>query len=240
MHFIGVHGMVGKGGRDGSEFIDATWKEFQQNRTTSIEPTKYNLTYNSVHLSDLSEILGEVIKDPRTLKGTAVAVKGLFDSSNGAGVSEIGLNIAETLQSCADTQFVLVGYSQGAWVIDKFLRSTRPQVLNHIAGVALYGDPQWDNGRNGRGIARQLSRYISTLRLGGDYPGFGDRIQSWCAARDPVCGEGYRPGLLSAGQEVGPQLRDAVGCDKPACPHNSYSGVTTKGGEFLGRKVYPK
>ncbi|MGW4544095.1 cutinase family protein [Streptomyces chartreusis] len=232
--------MVGADGRDGSNFIAATWKEFRQNRTTSIEPTNYNLTYNSVHFADLSEVLSKVIKAPWKIKSGAIAVKGLFDSSNAEGVSEIGRDVAEALQSCADTKFVLAGYSQGAWVIDAFLRSAHPRVRNQIAGVALYGDPQWDHGKKGRGIARELSGYVRSLRVGGEYPGFGDRIQSWCSVRDPVCGEGYRPGLL-AGARVLPQLRDAARCaHRSTCPHNFYSGVTTKGGEFLGRAVYPK
>jgi hypothetical protein len=79
----------------------------------------------------------------------------------------------KTYQSCGSrTRYVLVGYSQGAWGIDKFLRGgggvvpnpVLPSVLSQVAGVLLIGDPAWptsDEWPGLRGIATAAGRGVS-------------------------------------------------------------------------------
>jgi hypothetical protein len=163
-----------------------------------------------------------------------------FDASNTAGMTEIGRDIAEKRRDCKDTHFVLAGYSQGAWVIDRYLRSAKTDVISKIDAVALYGDPQWDRGSQGQGLARILSNKFKTWSIPGPYPGLKDRTQSICSSKDPICGGGYKkskPGLLPVTQAI-----DAWKCSgSKQCPHYLYKPAATRqGGEFLGMKAYPK
>ncbi|MFI0225650.1 cutinase family protein [Streptomyces lydicus] len=218
-HFIGVHGMDETG--DDSATIKATWDKFRD-LSPEPKPAGYFTTYRSIHKDDLNSTRAAILK-----------WSGVYRASTLEGVTEIGLNVAETLRRCPSTHFVLAGYSQGAWVIDEYLRQSHTP-LGHIDGVALYGDPQWDHGTKGKGLARRLAK----PHLSGGYPdppNYRGRIQTLCANKDPVCGEGY--GDLG----VGAQVIDASNCEKPKCPHLAYGPTATnRGAEFLASKAFKK
>ncbi|MER6957417.1 cutinase family protein [Streptomyces sp. NPDC000618] len=219
MHFIGVHGMDETG--DDSETIKATWDKFRD-LSPEPKPASYFATYRSIHKDDLNSTRAAISK-----------WSGIYKASTLEGVTEIGLNVAETLRRCPSTHFVLAGYSQGAWVVDEYLRQSHTP-LGLIDGVALYGDPQWDHGAKGKGLARRLTK----PQLSGDYPdppNYQGHILTLCANKDPICGEGY--GDLG----VGVQLIDASNCKKPKCPHLTYAPTATnRGAEFLASKAFKK
>ncbi|MDQ1022363.1 cutinase family protein [Streptomyces afghaniensis] len=216
-HFIGVHGMDETG--DDSETIKATWDKFRD-LSPEPKPASYFATYRSIHKDDLNSSRAAISK-----------WSGIYRASTLEGATEIGLNVAETLRRCPSTHFVLAGYSQGAWAVDEYLRQPHTP-LGQIDGVALYGDPQWGHGAKGKGLARRLTK----PPLSGSYPdppNYRGKIQTLCAKKDPVCGEGY--GDLG----IGAQIIDASNCKKPKCPHLAYAPTATnRGAEFLASKAF--
>ncbi|MFF2206280.1 cutinase family protein [Streptomyces sp. NPDC058145] len=233
VHFRGLPGMVGPGEKDGKSIIADTWDNFQQSRTAGMSPTSHVVEYPAMKVTELTDLARAGLTNPP--EALRIAERN-FNSSNVAGMARIGLDIAKTRQKCKATRFVLAGYSQGAWVIDRYLRFAKPEVLRKIDAVALYGDPQWEHDAKGRGRARILSRYFETWKLSGQYPGFKDRVQSLCASKDPICGEGYK------GTDLIAQARDAQTCaQNSTCPHYLYAPTATKqGGDFLAARASPK
>lgn len=139
--------------------------------------------------------------------------------------------VASTVQQCSPARLVLVGYSAGAWSIDKWLR-TRPYLHSQVLGVELFGDPQWDHGPQGQGLARRYRQTVS-----GPYvpASLADRFQSWCTSGDPICGQGYGPGRHESARQKGAALRMFTG--GPCFEHcQSYKyGATARGAQFLAR-----
>lgn len=100
----------------------------------------------------------------------------------GAGSADLVRHLTVRAVACPGQQFVLVGYSQGAAVVQAALgtgvvswypgRVQLPDYLgDRVAAVLLFGDPV-------RG-------------LGWNVPGeFLSRTGDWCVGGDPVCGSG--------------------------------------------------
>ena len=64
-----------------------------------------------------------------------------FVSSSLAGAGDVRAHVESMAANCPNTTMVLGGYSQGAGVIDMSTDSLPPQVANHVAAVALFGNP---------------------------------------------------------------------------------------------------
>jgi cutinase len=103
--------------------------------------------------------------------------------SAGPGATDMTNHVVATAASCANTQFVLGGYSQGASVTDIAIGirttlgtgSTIPTSLaGRVAAVVVFGNPL--------GISRQTIAGSSAL--------YGAKAKEFCAAGDPVCGNG--------------------------------------------------
>jgi cutinase len=58
-----------------------------------------------------------------------------------AGASDAGAHVQNTLATCPNTKVVLGGYSQGAGVMDLVSNELPPQTADHVAAVALFGNP---------------------------------------------------------------------------------------------------
>lgn len=141
--------------------------------------------------------------------------------------------------SAAQDKVALVGYSMGAWVINKWIMDNRPE-WNMIKAVVLYGDPCWVDG-NDDGLAREVAGGSGCMPAP-DYPfplpggttANPFPVQSWTMPRDPVTGAGWGGGgnLLDTAQ----QLAAAVTCGDPAtCSHLDYTGSTEiyEGAQFV-------
>jgi cutinase len=106
-----------------------------------------------------------------------------------AGADDAGAHVETLVASCPDTKIVLGGYSQGASVINLATDSLPPQVANHVAAVALFGNP--------------ASTYAGTL-MGGPLPvtapAYLAKSIDFCIPDDMVCAEGGNmvPHLLYA------------------------------------------
>ncbi|HZU50062.1 MAG TPA: cutinase family protein [Mycobacterium sp.] len=58
-----------------------------------------------------------------------------------AGASDASAHVQNTVATCPNTKVVLGGYSQGAGVMDLVSNQLPPQTANHVAAVALFGNP---------------------------------------------------------------------------------------------------
>lgn len=103
--------------------------------------------------------------------------------SAGAGADNMTDHIVKTAAECADTKFVIGGYSQGATVTDIAIgtktvlgagKSIPTDLASHVAAVVVFGNPQrivGDPITQGNGI-------------------YADKAKDFCADGDPVCRSG--------------------------------------------------
>jgi len=115
------------------------------------------------------------------------------------GANDASNHVQQMANNCPNTRLVLGGYSQGAAVIDivtaapvpglGFTNPLPPDAADHVAAVALFGNP---SGRAG-GLMSALA------------PAFGGKTIDLCNEGDPICSNGdqwkahmgYVPGLTS-------------------------------------------
>ena len=100
------------------------------------------------------------------------------------GASDASARVRATAAACPDTSIVLGGYSQGAAVIDGITgdpsalyglgQPMPPEVANHIAAVAVFGNP--------------LNRFGGPLTALS--PLYGTKTIDLCNGADPVCSFG--------------------------------------------------
>ena len=151
-----------------------------------------------------------------------------------AGESALQSYVTSWTSGCQLSQdkIALVGYSMGAWVINKWLND-HPGEWIMISAVVLYGDPCWKDGTDA-GLARIFDLIGSGCSPAGNYPYPGSagpvavpfQMQSLCAPNDPVCGGGYGGDGLT-------QLRQAVACQQNDCPHMHYTDGAPGGGALM-------
>jgi cutinase len=102
-----------------------------------------------------------------------------YANSASAGANDAKAHVESMVASCPNTKMVLGGYSQGAGVIDLATDSMPPQVANHVAAVALFGNPQ--------------STYAKSL-AGGQLPAISPLYRPMtidlCVPDDMICSEG--------------------------------------------------
>src|ERR1700761_3257843 len=65
-----------------------------------------------------------------------------YVNSARAGAADAVAHVQGTAANCPKTKIVLGGYSQGAGVMDMTSHQLSAQVANHVAAVALLGNPQ--------------------------------------------------------------------------------------------------
>ncbi|MGA8546155.1 MAG: cutinase family protein [Mycobacterium sp.] len=102
-----------------------------------------------------------------------------FGSSSLAGAGDARAHIESTAANCPNTRMVLGGYSQGAGVIDMSTDSMPPQVANHVAAVALFGNPE-----------STFARTLGGGRLPTISPLYRPKTIDMCVPNDPICSEG--------------------------------------------------
>jgi cutinase len=102
-----------------------------------------------------------------------------FVRSESAGTGDAHAHVESTVANCPNTRMVLGGYSQGAAVIDMITNDLQPEVADHVAAVAVFGNPE--------------SKFAKTL--GGSQvpaisPLYRPKTIDLCVPDDPVCSEG--------------------------------------------------
>jgi cutinase len=101
-----------------------------------------------------------------------------FANSIAAGVGDASAHVQATAANCPQTLMVLGGYSQGAAVMDKITESLPPATADHIAAVALFGNPKG-------ALADSFS--MGSLTIG---PLYAPKTIDLCVPGDPICSEG--------------------------------------------------
>jgi cutinase len=106
------------------------------------------------------------------------ATNNYVDSAR-AGAADAVAHVQATAANCPNTKIVLGGYSQGAGVMDMTSQQLSPPVTNHVAAVALFGNPQ-------SSYAKQLSdNQIPAIN-----PSYQPRTIDICLPDDEICAEG--------------------------------------------------
>jgi len=102
-----------------------------------------------------------------------------YVNSARAGAADAVAHVQGTAANCPKTKIVLGGYSQGAGVMDMTSHQLSPQVANHVAAVALFGNPQ-------SSYAKQLSdNQIPAIN-----PSYSSKTIDICLPDDNICAEG--------------------------------------------------
>ena len=178
---------------------------------------------------DLSETIGNWTYTAKPVLYPAADgfnLLGTWDTYMNDGVRNLQSDITQGNSStCSgDRHIALVGYSMGAWVVDKWLQQHKNE-WNEVTAVALYGDPCWISSGHNEGLTR-----LFLLSYGcppsKDYPDPAAKssvpfpVESKTLNLDPVSGDGFHGGLGDL-REV--QLAAAIACvSARTCPHLDY------------------
>jgi cutinase len=102
-----------------------------------------------------------------------------FANSVAAGAGDASAHVQSTAANCPNTKMVLGGYSQGATVVDSITETMPPEVADHVAAVAVLGNPK--------------STYAASL-FGGPLPAISPlyvpKTIDLCVQDEPFCSEG--------------------------------------------------
>jgi cutinase-like protein len=111
----------------------------------------------------------------------AVDYPSTTDYANSAkeGAANEVAHVQGTVANCPKTKVVLGGYSQGAGVADLTSHQLTAQVANHVAAVALFGNPQ---STYAKGLA---DNQIPALN-----PSYAPKAIDICLPNDNICAEG--------------------------------------------------
>lgn len=141
------------------------------------------------------------------------------------GENNLQSRLTSYTKGCAVSQdkVALVGYSMGAWVINKWL-ADHPREWSMIKAVVFYGDPCWSHGSD-VGLARGFGATGCGPKGYYPYPAPAAKVpfkvESWCAQRDPVCGQGWNAKRNFV--FLDDELAAAVGCAFHYCHHYDYT-----------------
>jgi hypothetical protein len=221
IRFFGAHGTNEDGPGDPAdqwlgmgETVAEVWQAFtaspKNHQSADFEAVDFEKT--SVDIKALLQPVLPVFDDVRLrLVKLSIQLSQLEPGADKAAAA-LANQIWRTYQECgAKTRYILVGYSQGAWGIDKVLRGDGPlapvlsPVLEQVSGVYLMGDPAWpaDAQSPGRqGAATAIGRGVS-------YPyvpvAVANRFRSMCVSYagdvyDSICmlggnAEKFFPGI---------------------------------------------
>jgi cutinase len=102
-----------------------------------------------------------------------------YVNSVAAGAGDASARVQSTAANCPNTKMVLGGYSQGASVVDSITETLPPDVADHVAAVAVLGNPK--------------STYAASL-FGGPLPAisplYAPKTIDLCVQDEPFCSEG--------------------------------------------------
>jgi cutinase len=102
-----------------------------------------------------------------------------YANSSKAGAADEVAHVQSTVASCPKTKVVLGGYSQGAGVADLTSHQLSPQVANHVAAVALFGNPQ-----------SSYAKQLADNQIPAIDPSYSPKTIDICLPNDNICAEG--------------------------------------------------
>ncbi len=241
---LGLHGMnegpSSTKGADPKSAVETTGAEFKKKAEATAQPVgSYDFKDLPYPTYGISNALYDIFNPSRTTKITT-------DVATGVNVLEAAIH--DYLVLCPSATFALVGYSEGAWVIDGWLHSHQSEAVSIVKAIELYGDPWWYRAY-GHDSGGKVLEYQGLVRLGGGategppWPIQNTKydVQSLCYSNDPVCGEGFTESNVPYfGQVPLAQRNAALNCAVFDCPHKWYAlyGATTQGGDFLASRAF--
>lgn len=99
-----------------------------------------------------------------------------FGSSALVGADDVVAHVSDMIARCPGTRLVLGGFSQGAGVMDMATKALPPEAVDHVAAIAIFGNPTSEVAVNFTGIV------FSPIS-----PPYAAKTIDMCAERDPVC-----------------------------------------------------
>jgi cutinase len=162
------------------------------------------------------------------------------------GSTALNKAVKHYLDLCSTSKLELVGYSEGAWVIEYWLHFHQSEADKYVKAIQLYGDPNYYEvyGRDRHGVhAYQGLSRLAVLTFGWYGPPYPNpnthyRVKTVCITKDPVCGKGYTDSLIDHTS----QFYTAGKCLFFDCPHldGHYvnKGYTIRGAEFLAKYAF--
>jgi cutinase-like protein len=103
-----------------------------------------------------------------------------FRSSIAAGAYDMSAHVQSMAANCPNTRMVLGGYSQGAAVVDVSTTQMPPGVANHVAAVAVFGNPSASGS-----FVRTTAGALPTIG-----PLYRSKTIDMCMPGDPICTRG--------------------------------------------------
>ena len=115
-----------------------------------------------------------------------------YESSEQTGVSDVENYLKSESQSCPNQTFVLLGYSQGAQVVNDALASgVLNSISSRIVAVAVYGDPTFNSAESfDQGTYKKGVNGVLGARKTGSLKTFASDLQSYCNGDDGICQAG--------------------------------------------------
>ncbi|KAI1130278.1 carbohydrate esterase family 5 protein [Nemania abortiva] len=126
----------------------------------------------------------------------------LYGASVAAGIRAVSAQTNTYFQSCPNSVMVVVGYSQGAQIVDDAfcggpdgfsLNTTRESisagVSRKVAAIIMMGNPRNIPGRVGN-IGNATVGGFAARPMGYQCPAFANIIRSYCDEADPFCAKG--------------------------------------------------
>jgi cutinase len=102
-----------------------------------------------------------------------------YVNSAHAGADNEVAHVQGTVANCPKTKVVIGGYSQGAGVADMTSHQLSADVANHVAAVALFGNPQ-----------SSYAKSLSDSQIPALDPRFTSKAIDICLPNDNICAEG--------------------------------------------------
>jgi cutinase len=102
-----------------------------------------------------------------------------YVNSARAGAGDADAHVQSTVANCPNTKMVLGGYSQGAGVVDMTSHQLPPQIANHVAAVALFGNP-----------ASAYAKQLSDNQIPAINPAYRPKTIDICLPDDMICADG--------------------------------------------------
>jgi cutinase len=102
-----------------------------------------------------------------------------FATSAQTGADDVVAHVQDMIGRCPNTRLVLGGFSQGAGVIDLATKALPPQAADHVAAIAVFGNPTSP-------LASNLAGTVFTP-IG---PPYSAKTIDECADGDPACSGG--------------------------------------------------
>lgn len=150
-----------------------------------------------------------------------------WDTYMNDGVRNLQSDVTQGNNSaCAgDKHIALVGFSMGAWVIDKWLQQHKNE-WSEVTAVTLFGDPCWTSPGHNEGLTRLgLLGYGCPPSKDYPYPAAKSSVpfpvKPYTLNKDPVSGQGFSGGYTVLNEDR--QLLSAIACvSVTTCPHLDY------------------